>query len=408
VRGAFPRAFVRSSPVNTFREILPPTPHSVYTLKRRWLGTKVYWIRQILGWGMGPATQLVVFLILPDDCVTLPEKSLFLVFLALEGIFFSHLLRIVYLRCRDRGAGWKKLLTVTAASCYFAAGGMTATTYAIVILGNPEDPAKWDLQSESGIPDFINFSIGCWISFLFWSGCYFATLAFRQYRQSSYRLLQMDAALKEAKLRALREQMNPHFLFNSLNTIRAMIPRELTAPRDAVTNLADFLRSSLTSDNTPTISLADELEVVRNYLSIEKLRLEERLRVDMEIDPAATNWPIPPFLLQTVVENAVKYGVARNEIGGPIHIRATIRESFLRLTVINHGTIGKDSESTRTGIRNSKDRLALLYGPSASLAMEQSAPGEVTTSIVLPHSSAHESDGQPLPLPCNDNPDCDR
>ncbi len=392
VRGTVPRAFARPSPVNNPKEILPPTPHSVYTLKRRWLGTKVYWIRQILGWGMVPATQLVVYLILPEACVTLPEKVLFLVFLALEGIFFSHLLRIVYLRCRDRGAGWRKLLSVTAASCYFAAIGMTATTFAVVILGSPEDPAKWDLQSKSGIPDFINFSIGCWLSFLFWSGCYFATLAFRQYRLASYKLLEADAALKEAKLRALREQMNPHFLFNSLNTIRAMIPRELTAPREAVTNLADFLRSSLTSDNTPTISLADELEVVRNYLSIEKLRLEERLVVNMEIAPEALHWPIPPFLLQTVVENAIKHGVARNENGGPVTIRADILGDCLHLAVTNSGSLGKDMESPRLGIRNSRDRLALLYGESANLGLCQSAPGLVMTSIVLPYRRSADSE----------------
>jgi hypothetical protein len=362
----------------------------VYTLRRRWLGNKPYWFCQAFGWGIVLATQLLTYLMQPEKDTTLSLEILFLIYLVLAGTLVTHLMRVVYIRLRNKRPGWKGLILSTALWCYYASLGLSGATFAVMILGDPQGVEKSQIQSCYGIQEFANFTIGCWISFICWSVFYFGALTYRRYRDNSLKLLQMDAALKDAKLRALKAQVNPHFLFNSLNTVRAMIPHDLASPRNAVTTLADFLRASLTSDDKPMVPFSEELEVVRNYLSMEKLRLEERLVVSWDIDAAAKSWPVPPFLFQTVVENAVKYGVARNENGGPIRISAQIVQGCLVLSVINAGRMDQVRVSTGLGIRNSRDRLALLYGQQASLTLEQTGPDEVTARIVLPFFSEDE------------------
>lgn len=390
MRGNPAHLLAYSPSVNAIKEILPPTPHSVYTLKRRWLGTKLYWCCQLLGWGLVVFVQLVAFLVQPDEGVSLFLEFQYLLFLITTGISVSHLMRIVLLRFRDRRFGWKKLIIATTLWSYYASIGMSGITFFVLVTCDPNANSANEKKPCYSYPEFINLTIGVWLTFMCWSFFYFGGLAFRQYQASSLKLLQMDSALKEAKLRALKAQVNPHFLFNSLNTVRAMIPHDLDAPRNAVTTLADFLRASLTSDDKPTVPFSEELEVVQNYLAMEKLRLEERLQVDMRINPVSNSWPIPPFLFQTVIENAVKYGVARYEGGGSIRITGDINDRCLVLTVINSGKIDERRISTGLGIRNSKDRLALLYGPRASLTLFQSGVDEVTAKIVIPFYSADD------------------
>ena len=378
-------------PVNATKEYLPPTPASVYTLKRRWLGSTPYWFMQIAGWGLVLSVQMVSYVMEPEKDTTWPLEIAFLLLFGATGILITHLLRIVYLRCRNRKYGWKKIFLSSVLWSFYAGIGMAGAIFAIVILGDPEGMEKSQIKSCYGYPEFINFSIACWLSFMCWSGFYFAALSFRQYQAGTLKLAQMDAALKETKLRALRAQVNPHFLFNSLNTVRAMIPHNLTAPRDAVTTLADFLRASLTSGDKVVVPFFEELEVVGNYLAMEKLRLEERLNVKIEVDPSSKNWPIPPFLLQTLVENAVKYGVAHNESGGPIQIKAGIVEGVLDITIVNSGRLDEKQASTGLGLRNSRDRLELLYGPEGSLSVTQTGPGTVTTRLVVPYYTPPET-----------------
>jgi hypothetical protein len=377
--------------VNAIKEYLPPTPASVYTLKRRWLGSTPYWFFQIMGWGLVLAVQMASYVMEPVKDTSWPLEIAFLFLFGATGILITHLLRIVYLRCRNKKYGWKKIFLSSVLWSMYAGVGMAGAIFAIVLLGDPDGVQKNEIKSCYGYPEFINFSIGCWLSFMCWSGFYFGALTFRQYQASTLKLAQMDAALKEAKLRVLRAQVNPHFLFNSLNTVRAMIPHNLAAPRDAVTTLADFLRASLTSGDKVVVPFSEELEVIGNYLAMEKLRLEERLNVDMDIDPSAKSWPIPPFLLQTLVENAVKYGVAHNESGGPIHIRAGIVEGALSIVIVNSGRLDEKQASTGLGLRNSRDRLELLYGPEGRLSVTQTETGTVTTKLVVPYYKPPEN-----------------
>ncbi len=187
--------------MNANRDILPPAPKEVYTLRRRWLANRPYWFCQAAGWGIVVATQLLSYLMQPEKDTTLFLEILFLVYFALAGTLVTHLLRVVYIRLRNARVGWKVLSVSAALWCYYAALGMSGATLAVVILGDPQGVEKSQIQSCYGIQEFISFSIGCWISFICWSVCYFGVLSYWRYRDNSLKLVQMDAALKDAKLK---------------------------------------------------------------------------------------------------------------------------------------------------------------------------------------------------------------
>src|SRR5258708_25750802 len=154
-----------------------------------------------------------------------------------------------------------------------------------------------------------------------WLLFYVALTAGRRYREKEVRL---QLALREAELRALEAQINPHFLFNCLNSIRALVLENPPLAQDLLTRLANILRFNLHRDLMHTIPLSSELEAVRDYLALEKVRFEERLRVEFAIEPAASEAQVPPMVLQTLVENALKHGIARLPEGGDLVIRAVL------------------------------------------------------------------------------------
>jgi len=380
--------------VSIFRETLPPTPPAIYTRRRCWLGTKSYWACQLGAWTLIIAVQMFCFIIDCQNKTPLLDEFVSICFLAFMTIVVTHLLRVVYLFCRKRRYGWSRMLAVALGASIYHAMGMGGMLGISITLNYPEIVKNGDIASSTGIPEYLSFCVSMTLLVLCWTAFYFGILIFRQYQVNAVQMLQMDSALKEAQMRTLKAQINPHFLFNSLNTVRALIPHELSAPREAVTRLADFLRSSLNNEHKKTVSFAEELEVVQDFLAIEKLRHEDRLRVEFSIDPFSLDWPIPPFLFQTIVENAVKYGVAPLEKGGLIRIEAQVCKDQLNLCVSNPGRINQDRASTGLGLSNARARLDLLFGQSASLRLEQAGENLVHTCISIPHNLA-ESGPEP-------------
>jgi sensor histidine kinase YesM len=207
--------------------------------------------------------------------------------------------------------------------------------------------------------------------------------------------LRLVANVKEAELRALKSQVNPHFLFNSLNSLRALIDEDAPRAREAVTRLANILRYSLQSGQVETVSLKDELQAVEDYLALEQIRHEERLLVRWDVADEARLQPVPPMLLQTLVENAVKYGISARREGGLVAISAQIENSILRIRVSNPGELtspanaasAKAGSSTGVGLRNASERLKLLYGDHAVLRLFSEPVGCVTAEVSLPCKS---------------------
>jgi len=186
-------------------------------------------------------------------------------------------------------------------------------------------------------------------------------------RVEALRNQEMNRLVSQAELRALQSQINPHFLFNALNTLFGSIPREAPEARHMVLNLADIFRYFLQSERT-YVPLSREMQIVRAYLEVEQLRLGDRLRVELQVDEAALDVPVPVLSVQPLVENAIKHGVAPSAEGGYVRVKVQLRLNELRIYVENSGTSNPDVASgTGVGLRNVRRRLEICYGSGASL-----------------------------------------
>lgn len=370
--------------------LFPPANKLSHPLRRRWLGSGLYWLFQIGGWGLfwlvltlGSLTSDSSETAVQQDLIT---QSLFVV----SFVVCSHLLRVLVLYLRH-------LNTTRARFIFGLIVAVVMTSAAVIgpwVYWGVLHAEAADLQKGPGqVFQFLVFLFGVSLMLSVWICFYFGYHYFRRYQQSIVERLQLDAAVKEAELRALRAQVNPHFFFNSLNTLRALIPRELERPREAVTLLADLLRASLTVGQRRVVTLAEELETVKNYLALEQLRFETRLRVHLQIAPAALGLRLPPFVLQTLVENAIKYGVSPFEDGGDVIITSEEHQGELSLTVRNRGVLAKGSASIGMGLKNARSRLQLVCGPAANLSVTQDSD-DVVARVIAPQtqlSSSHES-----------------
>lgn len=377
-----PPAGSRASSLHVTRPpLIPPADASTHPLRSRWLGTRAYWLLQASGWGLlGACLAFSALYSVPPSKTIRTDLALTFVGVVL-GSVVTHLLRVIILALRQRRASWRRLIATLGPALIF---GSTAII----------NPMSWAEVTWVGTEqeEIAGVTLGAYLStialftmlLLVWVCFYFGCLYYRRHRQATIDQLTLDAAVKEAELRALRTQINPHFLFNSLNCLRALVPRELTRPREAITILADLLRANLTLGHNHLITVARELEMADNYLSLEQLRFESRLRVQQQIAPAALPCLVPPFVIQTLIENAIKFGVARFEEGGDVVLRVeVVAADQLEIAVENRGQIDEHTAGTGVGIRNARARLALLFGPTASLTLRQ-AGDRVIATVSLP------------------------
>jgi hypothetical protein len=362
--------------------ILPASPER-YPWRRRWFGAAEYWVAQLLFWGL-----LVAFLLATNDAdPKRPEHEseirVSVIVVGCIGVVLTHLLRLGILALRARAKSWLSFFGGTLLINLAQAMAYMGTLWGLGAVFTPDAM----LETNGLPPTLVDYLKG--VGFFFallsvWAGFYLGYCYYRGYREGVMDRLRLQAAVKEAELRTLKAQVNPHFLFNSLNTLRSMLPAELDRPREAVTLLAELLRAALTLGDRATVSVADELETVRNYLALEQLRFEQRLRVHEHVDSAAIHLPVPPFLLQTLVENAVKFGVGTRRDGGDVTYEVKRCDAALLLRVTNSGRLGTASESTGLGIANARARLLHLFGPAASLTLAQTSDDLVVAEARIP------------------------
>lgn len=235
---------------------------------------------------------------------------------------------------------------------------------------------------------------GSWLPmlFLFWSGImlawqvsYMAATALRRANRFEAEALRLDVLAKEAELKALQAQVNPHFFFNSLNSVRALIFENQQSAAQMIDQLATLMRYTLASSYADTVPLKEEMEAVQSYLAIEKIRFEERLSVAIDIAGGMDSVAIPPMAVQTLVENAVKYGVEQSSVGTEIRISASHANGRALIEVANRGALAKLGNSTRVGLANARKRLLHAKGGSASLDLVE-RDGWVRASLTFPLS----------------------
>jgi hypothetical protein len=218
---------------------------------------------------------------------------------------------------------------------------------------------------------------------LLWTALYAGVTFFQRYRHAEIRRLQLEVAARDAQLQTLHAQIHPHFLFNSLNSLRALIAEDPARARDLVSGLAELMRYALQAGRREQVPLAEEMAVVEGYLQLEGARFEDRLRWSLDVPQDCRALMLPPMMLQTLVENAVKHGVAMREEGGDVQVFARLAAQRLELVVRNPGRLGPAREGG-IGLANVRERLRLRHGAHASVTLTQASEDVVETLLVLP------------------------
>lgn len=338
-----------------------------------------YWACQLGGWGLYGAINLGIGLLFGRGW----GPSLAIAFIASgQGLALTHALRVA------RGRRWQALPLerlaprVVAASVVLSCGP-NALFYAMAAAGAFRERAPFS-AAAAALWLFI------WsVVFFGWQLLYFGAHAWRRAREAERRAWQFEAAARGAELGRLKAQLNPHFLFNCLNGLRSLIAEDPERARQMVTRLASVLRYALSASAEETAELGRELEAVRDYLALEGVRLEGRLRVRFDVEPRCEAVPVPTMLVQLLVENAVKHGVAKRPEGGEVSLSARREGASLRIEVQNPLGVAPslDAEGAGLGLANAEERLRLLFGDAASLDLRPSPPGQMRAEVRLPWPS---------------------
>lgn len=218
-----------------------------------------------------------------------------------------------------------------------------------------------------------------------WTVTYFVAKLLLKLNKDRIERLELSSNLKQAQLNTLKGQINPHFMFNSLNNIRGLMLEDVEKSREMLTKLSEMLRYSLTKNNVNGIAVEEEVEMVENYIALSKIQFEERLKFEKDIEKDTLQFQIPPMIIQLLVENAAKHGISNLKDGGKIKLKLSIRNNGLQIIVINSGKLEISKGSTQLGLKNIKQRLKLLYGEKATFALNEKE-GEVIAEINIPQA----------------------
>jgi two-component system, LytTR family, sensor kinase len=217
-----------------------------------------------------------------------------------------------------------------------------------------------------------------------WLLIYFVWHYLVRSRKDQMDRIRLETTVKELELKTIKAHINPHFIFNSLNSIRALVDENPERARGAITELSNLLRSSMQAEKTETVTLEKEMNIVHDYLALEKIRFEDRLQIEMHIDDDTLDQQVPPMMVQTLVENAIKHGISKQKDGGKVIVYSDFVNSHFELKVENTGTLNKEINSNGFGLKSTQDRLKLLFGANASFTIKQQTENTVTVTVALP------------------------
>ena len=355
--------------------------------------TRLFWLLNISGWLAYGLAQFLAGRYWGEEW-GLPWYRLAS---AATGFVITLGLRLLYRQVWDKPV-WRQVLMVVIGS-YLCAGAMAVVCNYIL----------WSVCPDQCGPDYtptlMHYFKGItslFYIFICWSGLYFGFKFYEGMQLATQRALRANALAHESQLKMLRYQLNPHFLFNTLNAISTLILEKNNAvANDMVARLSNFLRYSLDNDPMQKTTLAQEINALKLYLDIEKVRFEERLNLVFDLEEPALDGLIPSLLLQPLVENAIKYAIAQSEQGGTIAIRARVFARELLLEVsddgpgipglsngaalpLNGNGAGNGKTGCGVGVRNTRERLRELYGDAHSFQLSNVEPHGLQISIRIP------------------------
>lgn len=353
-----------------------------FVKKYRW--SISFWVVQLMSWG---GLVFIAYAFTPDMDGYKSSKvfsyglvSTFLIGIVSTSLLRSYLKGIVNFEAFEKKQIVKILLGVACASLlYFALSygfGYCVGKY------SEEDVKVPEMYKNFGIGLMI---VNSFITIFGWTIFYLSVKVVAKLNANRVERAELNATLRQAQLNTLKGQINPHFMFNSLNNIRGLMLEDVEKSRDMLTKLSEMLRYSLTKNNVNAINLEEELDMVDNYIALSKIQFEERLEFVKHIDKTTLDIKIPPMIIQLLVENAAKHGIANLKSGGIIKLTTEKSSDNLIIKVINTGKLMIVKGSTQLGLKNIRQRLRLLYGSNASFTINE-VDGEVVATIKIPLS----------------------
>ena len=341
---------------------------------------RLYWILNVAGWaGYTIAAWL-------GALAHEKPESYFAVILAtaVSGFLLTFPMRAAYRRLWSQSP--LNLIVGMVGLCYVLALGWQWL----------ENQLYWEWVKSGWRPehmmDYFGGVMGAFYILLCWSGLYFGVKYYQQLQQQTEQTLKATAAAHQAQLKMLRYQLNPHFLFNTLNAISTLI---LDGANDtankAVTRLSDFLRYTLDNDPMSRVTLGSELAAIDLYLEIEKVRFGDRLVIEKSIEAAAGEALVPSLILQPLIENAIKYAISPMENGGTLRISARVQHDTLVMQLSDTGPgLSAPAGSKKTGgvgLKNTRERLQQLYGDDQAFTLAPNEPRGLCITINIPYET---------------------
>ena len=338
---------------------------------------RVYWLSQISGWALISIVNIVLYISFNELTFS---RLLVTLYLSFTGICLTHIYRSIIRKKDWLSLPLKQIIPRILFASIIIGVFIVILLYAVNIFIGVYHLSKF----SAGAFIFSSFNLS--IVVLVWVLIYFSVHYFENYKKAEIESLIWEAAVKDFELKTLKSQLNPHFMFNALNSIRALIQEDPNSAQTAVTKLSNILRYSLRIERMETVSLEDEMLTVEDYLALETVRFEERLRYKIKLDPVSKNVDIPPMMIQTLVENGIKHGVSKRREGGEIKITSEVIDSKLKIEIKNSGQIDADllQKAKGFGISNTKHRLSLLYGGKAVFSIRNYSENEVIAELVIP------------------------
>lgn len=339
---------------------------------------RLYWTLQIIGWLSYALLQITVFSIAKE----IPLRRIeFFIIEALICLGVTHFFRYFLNRLKWLNLSVPRMIPRVVASIivlgfviYFLRVPVSIVLKVVSVQSLALDPTQ-----------ILGFGLFYVFLLFLWSLFYFTYHYIERYNKS----LKYEASMIEIELNNLKNQLNPHFIFNALNSIRALVDENPVKSKQAINQLSNILRNSLTFEKKGLTKFEDEMKIVRDYLGLESIRFEERLKTEIDIHPDSNNFLVPPFMIQTLVENGIKHGISKLTQGGIIQVKTLADKSRLKIQIRNSGHMVNGAKRARaggTGIANTKHRLKLLYGDEASFRIVNENNNFVLTEIIIPQT----------------------
>jgi len=357
-----------------------PASHTIYICYIMRTKSYAYWWCQIGGWLLYSIT-IVFFAFLFEQEYTHIFYSRLIISIS-TGFLFTHLMRELFIRLDLRPPTqkqkWVTLILIILGICIL----YNLTSSALVELFRLYNPAKKvSLQKR-----FLGTLIFDSPLIIIWSSIYFLWHYVVLGRKNEIQKVKLETLVKELELKTIKSHINPHFIFNALNSIRALVDENPSRARTAITELSNILRSSMQAEKLELASLEKELSIVKDYLALEYIRFEDRLGIEYNINEDTLDQPIPPMMLQTLVENAIKHGISKHKKGGVVRVISDFRNDCHELIVQNTGELNKEmlDSSDGFGLDSTRNRLKLLYNGKASFRIHNINGGMVEAIVSMP------------------------